>query len=138
MKQVGAIYCKPANKEIEHDAAATRRKTGFVCSPKEIWRDSAKELQFDKSQCTNATLKECSQIQMKSTSDYYDDFSNSNATNPVLEETIRNCASGSSFHDSLFDSLTPFEDKKPKPNIIVNKLLSLQTLFKEMKELIRM
>jgi hypothetical protein len=47
-------------------------------------------------------------------------------------------SSSCSFHDSMFDSLSQYENKRPAAQAIINKLLSLQTLFKEMKELIKM
>lgn len=95
-----------------------------------------KQLHFDKSQCTNATSQDCNPPQLKSTSDY-DEFSNGSAISPNLDETIKN-SSSYSFHDSMFDSLSQYENKRPAAQAVINKLVSLQTLFKEMKELIKM
>lgn len=38
----------------------------------------------------------------------------------------------------MFDSLSQYENKRPAAQAVINKLVSLQTLFKEMKELIKM
>jgi hypothetical protein len=136
MKQAGTIYCK-SNKEnkVNENDMITRRKGTFISNPRELWPDGEKEFLYDKSQCTNATLKECNQTQLKSTSDYNDEYSNSNIIHPLLEDTIKN---DGSLNDSLFDSLAKYENKKEPANAIINRLLSLQTLFREIKELIKM
>jgi hypothetical protein len=114
---------------LDYDAATKRRNgNGYGGG----WR----EVQFDKSQCTNATSQDWNPLQLKSTSDY-DEFSMASAISPNLEETMKNYPSGS-FHDSMFDSLSQYEDKRPAAQAVINKLLSLQTLFKEMKQLIQM
>jgi hypothetical protein len=122
---------------LDYDAATKRRNgNGYGCGLRDGWREIAKEVQFDKSQCTNATSQDCNPLQLKSNSDY-DEFSMVSAISPNLEETMKNYPSGS-FHDSMFDSLSQYEDKRPAAQAVINKLLSLQTLFKEMKQLIKM
>lgn len=113
---------------MEYDATTKRRSGNAYCG-NIGWRESAKELQFNKSQCTNATSQDCHPIQLKSTSDYCDEFSSASAITPNLDETIKNYPSAS-FHDSMFDSLSQYENKKPAAQAVINKLLSLQTLFK--------
>ena len=51
-------------------------------------------------------------------------------------DTIR--IEGSIGNDSLFDSLTKYENKRIPANTVLARLLSLQTLFKEMGELMRL
>lgn len=51
-------------------------------------------------------------------------------------DTIR--IEGSIGNDSLFDSLTKYENKRLPANTVLARLLSLQTLFKEMSELMRL
>lgn len=116
MKHAGSIYSRRDKENLQFDHPTKRR-------------DLVTHAASDKSQCTTATLKEGSQLQLKSTSDYNDEEEN-------LLDTIR--IEGSIGNDSLFDSLTKYENKRLPANTVLARLLSLQTLFKEMSELMRL
>lgn len=116
MKHAGTIYSRRDKENLQFDHPTKRRENTMHPGS-------------DKSKCTTATLKDGSQVQLKSTSDYNDEEEN-------LLDTIR--IEGSVGNDSLFDSLTKYENKLTPPNTVLARLLSLQTLFKEMSELMRL